>query len=178
MLLFATGLLLHSYRYYVAASAIFFLSVVVHPALLLGAALYTIGVFWAYVSAARSNTSILNIEQETRGARILTLTIVVMVVIAIALEGIYVLHHLSTFHQHMLYQIERKAGRDPIRVLLTKRGFFLVIEAVFTFCCRWYLLSKLSGMARLHSRTITGRSLSVGTFRLCNIRARNSLQRI
>jgi hypothetical protein len=132
LLLFATGLLLHSYRYYVAASAIFLLSVVVHPALLLGAALYTIGVFWEYVTVRRSNTASLNLEREARGGRMLTLAIVVMAVIAIALESIYVLQHLATFHQHMSYQIARKAGRGPIQVLLTKRGFFLVVEAVFT----------------------------------------------
>ena len=47
LLIFATGLLLHSYERRLAAAAMFFLGVVVHPALLLGATLYAMGIFGA-----------------------------------------------------------------------------------------------------------------------------------
>jgi hypothetical protein len=50
-----------------------------------------------------------------------------------------VLRHLPTFHQHMAYQIARKANRNPLNMLLTKRGLFLIFELAFTFAVMGYL---------------------------------------
>jgi hypothetical protein len=122
LLLLATGLLLHSYERRLAAAAVFCLAVVVHPALLLAAVLYAVGIFWAEVAVPR----------VTLKGQILTMVIVTAVAAAIVLQGIYVLHHLPTFHQHMAYQIARKANRSPVEMLLTKRGLLLICEAVFT----------------------------------------------
>jgi hypothetical protein len=122
LLLLATGLLLHSYERRLAAAAVFCLAVVVHPALLLAAVLYAVGIFWAEVAVPR----------VTLKGQILTMVIVTAVAAAIALQGVYVLHHLPTFHQHMAYQIARKANRSPVEMLLTKRGLLLICEAVFT----------------------------------------------
>jgi hypothetical protein len=143
LLLFATGLLLHSYERRLAAASIFFLGVVVHPALLLGATLYTVGIFWAdvmlpaYLSgrgAARPMR-----PSVPMNARALTIVIVSAVACAIALESVYVLRHLPTFHQHMAYQIARKANRSPLNMLLTRRGLFLIFELAFTFTLMGYL---------------------------------------
>ena len=144
LLLFATGLLLHSYERRVAAAAIFFLGVVVHPALLLGATLYAVGIFWADGlrplflrgrGAARPMRRLVPVN-----ARVLTIVTVSAVACVIALESVYVLRHLPTFHQHMAYQIARKANRSPLNMLLAKRGLFLFCELAFTF----------SLMGRLH----------------------------
>jgi hypothetical protein len=143
LLLFATGLLLHSYERRLAAAAIFFLGVVVHPALLLGATLYAVGIFWADVMLplySRSGSApelvepagSMDIRRMSVKSRTITIVIVAAVAGAIALEGAYVLHHLPTFHQHMAYQIARKASRSPIHMLVTKRGLFLIFELVFT----------------------------------------------
>lgn len=142
LLLFATGLLLHSYERRLAAAAIFFLGVVVHPALLLGATLYAVGIFWADVALplySRNEGAVRPRRLVPANARILTIVIVSAVACAIALEGVYVLHHLPTFHQHMAYQIARKANRSPINMLLTRRGLFLIFELVFTATVMGYL---------------------------------------
>jgi hypothetical protein len=143
LLIFATGLLLHSYERRLAAAAMFFLGVVVHPALLLAAILYAVGILGAdlvlpwylrsrlgagsMAAAAGSKPG-----PSSLGARILTTLIVASVAAAIALQGIYVLHHLQLFHQHMAFQIKLKAGRDPLQNLLSGRGFLLLLEAVST----------------------------------------------
>jgi uncharacterized membrane protein len=132
LLLLATGLLLHSYERRLAAAAVFVLAVVVHPALVLGATLYAVGVFWAHVVAP------MHLSRPLKG-RILTLVIVAAVAGAIALEGVYLLHHLPTFHQHMAYQITRKANRSPAKMLFTQRGLLLICEAVFTSAAIAYL---------------------------------------
>jgi hypothetical protein len=153
VLIFATGLLLHSYGRRVAAVATFFLGVVVHPALLLGAVLYAAGVFAAEVILprySRSEVTALPMETADRldrdlvpvGARILTIVVVAAVAGAIAIEGLYVLRHLQTFHQHMAFQIANKARHDPIRSLLARRGLLLIFELVFT--------SAVTGIAYRH----------------------------
>jgi hypothetical protein len=128
LLLLATGLLLHSYERRLAAAAVFCLAMVVHPALLLGATLYALGIFCAEVAIPLHNNRPRKAVQE----QILTIVIVSAAVAAIVLESVYVLHHLPTFHQHMAYQIARKANRSPVKTLLTKRGLLLFCEAVFT----------------------------------------------
>jgi hypothetical protein len=127
LLLLATGLLLHSYERRLAAAAVFFLPVVVHPALVLGATLYALGIFGPEIALPMHSSR----PRATRG-RILTLVIVSAVAGAIALESVYLLHHLPTLHQHMAYQITRKTNRSPVKMLLTKRGLLLFCEAVFT----------------------------------------------
>lgn len=128
LLLLATGLLLHSYQRRLAAAAVFVLAVVVHPALVLGAALYAIGIFGAEVVVPMP----LSTPRMAAKGQVLTIVIVSAVVSAIAIEAVYLLHHLPTFHQHMAYQIARKANRDPGQMLLTKRGLLLICEAAFT----------------------------------------------
>lgn len=129
LLLLAAGLLLHSYERRLAAAAVFTLAVVVHPALGLGAALYAIGIFWAEVAVPRVRLK----------GRILTMVIVSAVVSAITFQGVYVRHHLPTFHQHMAYQVARKANRSLAEMLLTKRGLLLICEAAFTSVVISYL---------------------------------------
>jgi hypothetical protein len=143
LLLFAAGLLLHSYERRVAAAAIFFLGVVVHPALLLGATVYAAGIFWAdgmvprYLSAKGTARPVRRLVPVN--AQALTIVIVSAVACAITLESVYVLYHLPTFHQHMAYQIARKANRSPLSMLLTRRGLFLIFELAFTFTLMGYL---------------------------------------
>ena len=155
LLLFATGLLLHSYERRLAAAAIFFLGVVVHPALLLGATLYAVGIFWAdvalplYSRSARSERAVRPRRLVPANARILTIVIVSAVACAIALEGVYVLRHLPTFHQHMAYQIARKANRSPLKMLLTRRGLFLIFELVFTATIMGYLRRRPHALAHI-----------------------------
>jgi hypothetical protein len=143
LLIFATALLLHSYERRLAAAAMFFLGVVVHPALLLGATLYAIGIFGAdlvlpWYSRSRlgagsmAPASSSDQGPSSLGARILTILIVASVAAAIALQSVYVFHHLQLFHQHMAFQIALKAGRDPLQNLLSGRGLLLILEAVFT----------------------------------------------
>jgi hypothetical protein len=143
LLIFATAHLLHSCERRIAAVAMFFLAVVVHPALLLGATLYAVGIFWADVAlpwysrsgvgdgpmapAASSGQGL-----KPKGARIQTILIVASAAVAIALESAYVFNHLQLFHQHMAFQIARKAARNPIRNLLSRRGLSLTLEVVFT----------------------------------------------
>lgn len=64
--------------------------------------------------------------------RLTTILIVAAVAIAIGIESVYVLRHLTTFHQHMSWQVAHKAARSPIRTLLSKRGLFLILEMAFT----------------------------------------------
>jgi hypothetical protein len=138
LLLLATGLLMHSYERRLAAAAVFVLAVVVHPALMLGATLYAVGIFWAQIIVPR--------QRSTPGGavkgRILTIVIVSAVVSAIMLEAAYVLHHLPTFHQHMAYQVARKANRSPVKMLLTRRGLLLICQAVFTSAVIGYLYRR------------------------------------
>jgi hypothetical protein len=129
LLLLAAGLLLHSYERRLAAAAVFALAIVVHPALGLGAALYAVGIFWAQVTVPR----------VTPKGRMLTMMIVSAVAAAIALQGFYVLRHLPTFHQHMAYQVARKANRSLAEVLLTRRGLLFICEAAFTSAVIGYL---------------------------------------
>jgi hypothetical protein len=129
LLLLATGLLLHSYQRRLAAAAVFVLAVVIHPALVLGAALYAVCIFEAQIV----------IPRVTVKGRILTLAIVFAVVSAIGLEAVYVLHHLPTFHQHMAYQVARKANRSPLRMLFTRRGLLLICQAAFTSAVIGYM---------------------------------------
>jgi hypothetical protein len=143
LLIFATAVLLHSYERRLAAAAMFFLGVVVHPALVLGASLYAVGIFGADVVLPWYSRSVLGAGSmapdsssdqgpSSLGARILTLLIVASVAAAIALQSVYVFHHLQIFHQHMAFQIALKAGRDPLQNLLSGRGLLLLLEAVFT----------------------------------------------
>ena len=143
LLIFATALLLHSYERRLAAAAMFFLGVVVHPALVLGASLYAVGIFagdvvlpWYSRSVPGGSSMAPNASSNhgtsSLGARILTILVVASVAAAIALEGIYVLHNLQLFHQHMAFQIALKAGRDPIQNLISMRGLLLILEAVFS----------------------------------------------
>jgi hypothetical protein len=135
LLLLATGLLLHSYEHRLAAAAVFVLAVVVHPALVLGATLYAVGIFWADVVVPMH----LSTPRIMLKGQILTMVIVAAVAAAIALEGVYLLRHLPTFHQHMAYQIARKANRSPVKMLFTRRGLLLICEAVFTSAAIGYL---------------------------------------
>ncbi len=128
LILVGTGLLLHSYDRRIAAAAIFFLGVVVHPALLIGATLYGIGIFVADVALPFFNKSSF---PPIKGP-ILTTLIVAAVAIAIGLECVYIFHHLALFHQHMALQIARKAARKPITLLVSKRGLLLLVELLFT----------------------------------------------
>jgi hypothetical protein len=138
LLLLATGLLLHSYERRLAAAAVFFLAMVVHPALVLGSTLYAAGIFWAEVVTPMH----LSRPRGTVKARILTIAIVFAVVSAIMLEAVYVLHHLPAFHQHMAYQIARKANRSPVKMLFTRRGLLLLCQAVFTSAAIGYLYRR------------------------------------
>jgi hypothetical protein len=135
LLIFGTGLLLHSYGYRLAAAAVFFLSMVVHPALLLGATLYAAGILAPrIVSAARPGNASDNLDDGPTSwrRRLTTILIVAFVACAIATESVYVLLHLTTFHQHMAWQVAHKAARSPVRTLLSKRGLFLILEMAFT----------------------------------------------
>jgi hypothetical protein len=62
------------------------------------------------------------------------------VVSAIVLEAVYVLHHLPTFHQHMAYQVARKANRSLVRMLFTRRGLLLICQVVFTSAVIGYMV--------------------------------------
>ena len=135
LLIFGTGLLLHSYGYRLAAAAVFFLSMVVHPALLLGATLYTAGILLAIIvtAAQPGNASDKPAEGPTPWRRRLTtILIVTFVAAAIATESIYVLMHWTAFHQHMAWQVAHKAARSPVRTLLSKRGLFFILEIAAT----------------------------------------------
>jgi hypothetical protein len=128
LLLVGTGLLLHTYDRRIAAAAVFFLGIVVHPALLIGATLYALGIFCADVLFPlfwKSGIPRVN-------GKILTTLIVAAVAIAIALECVYIFHHLALFHEHMALQIERKAGRKASEMLISKRAFLLLVEFVVT----------------------------------------------
>ena len=128
LLLVGTGLLLHTYDRRIAAAAIFFLGVVVHPALLIGATLYAVSIFCADVALPFFTKSAF---PKAKGP-LLTILIVAAVAIAIGIESLYIFHHLALFHQHMAIQIARKAARKPITLLLSKRGLLLLVELIFT----------------------------------------------
>lgn len=135
LLIFGIGLLLHSYRYRLAAAAIFFLSMVVHPALLLGATLYAGGIIAArMVSAAGPGKPSDHLDEgPTRWRRRLTTILIVAAVVgAIGVESVYVLRHWTIFDQHMSWQIAHKAARSPVRNFLSKRGLFFILEIAFT----------------------------------------------
>ena len=126
LLLVGCGLLLHTYERRVAAAAVFFLGVVVHPALLIGAMLYAAGVVLADVALPLIHKTGL---PPLKG-RVLTWLVVLAVGVAIGLESVYIFHHLALFHQHMALQIARKAGRKPVTLLVSKRGLLLLVELV------------------------------------------------
>jgi hypothetical protein len=128
LLLVGVGLLLHTYDRRIAAAAIFFLGFVVHPALLIGAALYALGIFCSDVLFPLYWKS----GMPRVNGKILTTLIVVGVAVAIGLELVYISHHAALFHQHMALQIQRKAGRPASMLLLSKRGLLLLIELLFT----------------------------------------------
>jgi hypothetical protein len=126
--LVGAGLLLHTYDRRIAAAAVFLLGFVVHPALLIGAALYALAIFCSDVLFPffwKSGMPRVN-------GKILTTLIVAAVAVAIGLELVYISHHAALFHQHMALQIARKAGRPVHEVLVSKRAFLLLIELVFT----------------------------------------------
>jgi hypothetical protein len=128
VLLVGIGLLLHTYDRRIAAAAIFFLGFVVHPALLIAAALYTLGIFCSDVLFPlywKSGIPRVN-------GKILTTLIVAGVAVAIGLELVYISHHAALFNQHMAYQIRHKAERPARMLLLSKRGLLLLIELLFT----------------------------------------------
>jgi hypothetical protein len=135
LLIFGIGLLLHSYGYRLAAAAIFFLSMIVHPALILGATLYAVGIIAArMVSAAGPGKLSDHVDEGPTQwkRRWTTILIVAAVVGAIGVESVYVLRHLTLFDQHMGWQVAHKAARSPVRTLLSKRGLFFILEMAFT----------------------------------------------
>jgi hypothetical protein len=135
LLCFGIGLLLHSYGYRLAPAAVFFLSMVVHPALILGATLYTGGIIAArMMSAAGPGKPSDDLDEGSTGwrRRLTTILIVAAVVGAIGVEIVYVLLHWTIFDQHMSWQVAHKAARSPVRTLLSKRGLFFVLEIAFT----------------------------------------------
>jgi hypothetical protein len=140
LLLFAIGLLLHTLERRLAAAAVFLLGVVVHPALLIGACLYAINIAVAgrVLPSTRSPWST-DPDRGTRPSGVLLLNVLVVSAVgaAIALEALHVFHHLATFHQHMAYQIARKADRHPLQLLKSKRGLLLVVELLVTSGAAW-----------------------------------------
>jgi hypothetical protein len=119
LLLFAVGLLLHTYDR-VAAASVFLLGGCVHPALVLGACLYAVTL-------------------RKRPSRMGVL-VAVGVLCAIGLEAVHVYAHLSIFHQHMAFQVARKATRSDrsLRLLLlSKRGIMLGLECLFVGVAAW-----------------------------------------
>jgi hypothetical protein len=140
LLLFAIGLLLHTFERRLGAAAVFLLGVVVHPALLLGACFYAISILVAdfvLPSTMSPRNTAPDRRHKPTGALLLNVLIVSAVGAAIALEALHVLHHLATFHQHMAYQVARKADRHPMQLLKSRRGLLLVVELLFTSGAAW-----------------------------------------
>jgi hypothetical protein len=143
ILIFAIGLLLHSYGLRVAAAAMFFLPCVVHPEILMGAIFYAAGLlamvitlhFLGNGAAAKEGSA----QQRKRrsSAFLVTVLVLILVATAISVEGIYTLHHLDTFHRDMAYQVTRKLGRSPIQSMQTARGLLLILEVAFTIAVLW-----------------------------------------
>lgn len=141
LLLYATALLLHTCGCRVAAAAILFLSVVVHPALLAGAALYSVTILFTrgllptatHPAPQQAQAAIESGQISPVARKVVTTAAVVLVLAAVGIESLYVLRHLALFQQHMAYQVARKVERDLAHMLFaTKRGVFLVAELIFT----------------------------------------------
>ncbi len=112
-LLLALGLLLHTYELRLAAAAMLFLSVTVHPALGLGALLYA----GAVVGAGK-----------LRNEGMFSWIVIAAAVCAVLAEASYVAGHFALFHRHMAYQALRKGRHGTLRLLLSSRGVLLGAE--------------------------------------------------
>jgi hypothetical protein len=119
-LFYAVAILLHSYRRYLHASAVLILSVLVHPALLVSAALYLIAAIGLCYTQ----------RHNVRWFSPLNGIVILAVLVAIGAEATLIVHHMELFRQHMALQVHRKTQLGLISLLLQRRGLFLLAETI------------------------------------------------
>jgi hypothetical protein len=146
-LLYALTILLHIRGRYLPAISLLAFSLLVHPALSISLSLYLAGL--VALRWAMPGTQLFS-ANDSKATRIVEITILLLVVAAIAAEAVLVLQHLELFHKHMAYQAQRKAGRSLFTIITDRRGLFLCAETLCVAIAGYSLRrrsAKLFGIA-------------------------------